>query len=354
MMQLSDFDYELPPELIAQHPLPERTGSRLMCLGGSPGVIQDRRFSELPRHLRRGDLLILNDTRVIPARLFGRKETGGRIELLVERVLDAHRLLAQLRMSKSPRPGSRIHISDDAVLEIEGRRDEFFVLRNRGMIPLGALLEKYGHTPLPPYIRRPDSEPDRERYQTVYAQIPGAVAAPTAGLHFDPPLLGELRSAGVEVSKITLHVGAGTFQPVRVEDLAAHRMHPEQTAVSSQVCEAIDTCRTRGGRVVAVGTTVVRALETAARCGTLRPFSGDTRIFIHPGFPFQVVDVLLTNFHLPKSTLLMLVSAFGGHARVMAAYRHAVAAGYRFYSYGDAMLLTREPAPGPQESAHAL
>lgn len=346
-MQLSDFDYELPPELIAQHPLPERTDSRLLCADAPGAAIHDRRFSELPQLLRRGDLLVLNDTRVLPARLFGRKETGGRVEVLVERVLDPHRLQAQLRASKPPRPGSRLLVSPEAVFQIEGRHGEFFVLRVCGATPLDALLERHGHMPLPPYIRRPDMGPDRERYQTVYARVPGAVAAPTAGLHFDPPLLRELRSMGIELSTITLHIGAGTFQPVRTQDLSGHTMHPEQIAVNNQVCEAISACRARGGRVVAVGTTVVRALETAARSGTPRPFSGDTRIFIRPGFPFQVVDALLTNFHLPRSTLLMLVSAFGGHARVMAAYRHAAKVGYRFYSYGDAMFLTREPhAPG--------
>ena len=342
-MQRSDFEYELPEELIAQQPLPERTASRLLCVDGGTGHFEDRMFQELPALLREGDLLVLNDTRVIPARLYGYKPTGGRVEVLVERVLDAQHVLAHVRASKSPREGTRLTLTgSDAVLLVSGREGSLFALTLEKAPDIHAVLTQVGHMPLPPYIERADSAADRERYQTVFAQRPGAVAAPTAGLHFDQVMLDKLQGQGVEVGRLTLHVGAGTFQPVREEDLDAHHMHSEWFEVSADLCEQIAAVRARGGRVVAVGTTVVRALEAAvAEDGELRPRGGETRLFIRPGYRFRVIDALLTNFHLPGSTLLMLVCAFAGHAPVMAAYRHAVAARYRFFSYGDAMFLTR-------------
>jgi len=342
-MQRSDFEYELPEELIAQQPLPERTASRLLCVDGGTGHFEDRMFQELPALLREGDLLVLNDTRVIPARLYGYKPTGGRVEVLVERVLDAQHVLAHVRASKSPREGTRLTLTgSDAVLLVSGREGSLFALTLEKAPDIHAVLTQVGHMPLPPYIERADSAADRERYQTVFAQRPGAVAAPTAGLHFDQVMLDKLQGQGVEVGRLTLHVGAGTFQPVREEDLDAHHMHSEWFEVSADLCEQIAAVRARGGRVVAVGTTVVRALEAAvAEDGELRPRVGETRLFIRPGYRFRVIDALLTNFHLPGSTLLMLVCAFAGHAPVMAAYRHAVAARYRFFSYGDAMFLTR-------------
>lgn len=340
-MQRSDFSFDLPPDLIAQAPLAERAASRLLCLDGH-GRLSDRGFRDLAELLRAGDLLVLNDTRVIPARLFGVKDSGGRIEVLVERVLGEHRLLAQVRASKPPRPGARLHLEGAVEAEVVGREEAFFVLEFAGNDAALTLLERYGHMPLPPYITRPDAAADRERYQTVFARRPGAVAAPTAGLHFDAAFLEQLRSQGVETAQVTLHVGAGTFQPLRVEKLEQHVMHAEQVEVSVETCERIAATRARGGRVVAVGTTVVRSLETAARHGELQPFAGDTRLFITPGFEFRVVDALVTNFHLPESTLLMLVCAFAGYAPVMQAYRHAVAERYRFFSYGDAMFVEKE------------
>ncbi len=340
-MRRQDFHYELPPERIARFPLPERAASRLLELRLPRGSIVDRRVRDLVELLRPGDLLVLNDTRVIPARLLGRKDTGGRVEILVERILAPDRALAHVRASKAPRPGGELRLEDGTRLEVSGRREALFELAFPPDRPVMDVLQALGHVPLPPYLRRPDTPQDRERYQTVYAREPGAVAAPTAGLHFDAALLDALRKRGVGTARITLHVGAGTFQPVRVERIEAHRMHPEWLRVSQSVCEAVTRARARGGRVVAVGTTVVRALETAAAGGPLAPFEGETRLFITPGYRFRVVDALLTNFHLPESTLLMLVCAFGGHEVVMRAYRHAVAAGYRFYSYGDAMFLHR-------------
>lgn len=338
-MQRADFHFELPPELIADYPLPERAASRLLGLNGRSGALRDGRFSDLPTLLAPGDLLVLNDTRVMPARLFGRKETGGKLELLIERVLDERRALAHVRASKSPRPGSRLKLEGGVAARVEGRDGEYFLLAFEGETPLLALLERYGHIPLPPYIRRPDRDSDRERYQTVYARHPGAVAAPTAGLHFDPPLLDALRERGVEQGFVTLHVGAGTFQPVRAERLEEHRMHREYLEVDAALCQRISATRERGGRVVAVGTTVVRALESAARGGVLAPYRGETDIFIYPGYRFAVVDALITNFHLPESTLIMLVAAFAGLEHTMAAYRHAIAQRYRFFSYGDAMFI---------------
>ena len=293
-----------------------------------------------------GDLLVLNDTRVIPARLFGTKPTGGAVELLIERIVDERRAHAHLKASKFPRPGTRIALAGGGTLMVGERRGDLVEVSTDAAETLPALLERVGHIPLPPYIDRPDTDADRERYQTVFAARPGAVAAPTAGLHFDQALLDQLVAAGVRLGRLTLHVGAGTFQPVRAEQLAEHRLHAEQVEVGAELCAQIAETRARGGRVVAVGTTVVRALETAAESGVVQPYAGETRLFIHPGrdFRFRVVDALMTNFHLPRSTLLMLVCAFAGRERVLAAYAHAVAAGYRFYSYGDAMWIT--PASG--------
>ena len=338
---VADFDFELPPELIAQHPAPERSASRL--LDGTGAQPLDRVFRELPSLLREGDLLVFNDTRVIKARLFGAKASGGAVELLVERVLpDGHEVLAHLRASKSPRPGSWLRLAgafDAEVLGRGGPDGSLFHLRFPG--PVLALLQAHGHVPLPPYIAHGDDDDDERRYQTVFAARPGAVAAPTAALHFDEALLARLDAAGVRRAAVTLHVGAGTFQPVRVDDLAAHRMHHEWFEVGQATVDAVAAARARGGRVVAVGTTTLRALESAARGGALQAFTGETALFITPGFRFRVVDRLVTNFHLPRSTLMMLVSAFAGHEHVRALYRHAIAARYRFFSYGDAMLLAR-------------
>ena len=341
---VADFDFSLPPELIAQHPAAERSGSRL--LDGRGAVPVDRVFRDLPALLNPGDLLVFNDTRVIKARLFGSKDSGGAVEALVERVLPGHEVLAQLRASKSPRPGSAIRFADAFDAEVLGRGgvDGSLYHLRFSADPL-ALLEAHGHVPLPPYIRHADEADDARRYQTVFAAKPGAVAAPTAALHFDEAVLAALRERGVQTAAITLHVGAGTFQPVRAERLEDHRMHSEWVEVGEAAVAAVAAARARGGRVIAVGTTSVRLLESAARAsGTLQAMRGETDIFITPGFEFRVVDALLTNFHLPKSTLMMLVSAFAGHAHVMALYRHAIEARYRFFSYGDAMLLARAAA----------
>jgi len=347
-MRRSDFHFDLPDELIAQYPTAERTASRLLCLDGNSGALADRRFCNLPQLLRAGDLLVFNDTRVIPARLFGQKETGGKVEVLVERVLDERRVLAHVRASKSPKPGSHLTLEGGVNAEMLVRQGELFELALSGEDDGSALdlLEAHGHMPLPPYIERADANDDRERYQTVYADKRGAVAAPTAGLHFDQVMLDTLAAQGIESAFVTLHVGAGTFQSVRVDDIRDHHMHAETIEVSESVVEAVARTRARGGRVVAVGTTSVRSLESAAHAGggELRPFAGDTDIFITPGYEFRVVDALLTNFHLPESTLLMLVSAFAGYENMMAAYRHAVNERYRFFSYGDAMFLTRTGA----------
>jgi S-adenosylmethionine:tRNA ribosyltransferase-isomerase len=341
-MKKSDFTYELPTQLIAQRPAAQRSASRLLYLPGSAAP-QDRQVRELPDLLLPGDLLVFNDTRVIAARLFGIKPTGGKVEILVERVLGEREVLAQVGASKTPKPGSLIRVGEEDFVVL-GREDDLFHLRYEGSGSVMELLERMGRLPLPPYIRHVPDLADRERYQTVFAQNPGAVAAPTAGLHFDAGLLERLSTRGVRKAMLTLHVGAGTFQPMRVEDLSQHKMHAERYEVSAELCAAVAETRARGGRVVAAGTTVARALESAAEGKQLRPRQGETRIFISPGYQFQVVDLLFTNFHLPESTLLMLVSAFGGHARVMEAYRHAVSADYRFFSYGDAMLLERQPA----------
>jgi S-adenosylmethionine:tRNA ribosyltransferase-isomerase len=349
-MRVADFNFELPDALIARHPLAQRQGSRLLSLDGPTGALAHRQFSDLLDYLRPGDLMVFNNTRVIPARLFGQKASGGKLEVLVERVLDNRRVLAHVRSSKSPKPGSTILIDGGSAATMLARHDALFELGfDEDVLPL---LERVGHMPLPPYIDRPDDSADRERYQTVYAERAGAVAAPTAGLHFDQPLLAAIRAMGVETAFVTLHVGAGTFQPVRVEKIEDHHMHNEWLEVTQEVVDAVAACRARGGRVIAVGTTSVRSLESAARDGELKPFSGDTDIFIYPGRPFHVVDALVTNFHLPESTLLMLVSAFAGYPQTMAAYATAIAEGYRFFSYGDAMFITRNPAArGPEEQA---
>lgn len=337
-MQRSDFHYDLPEQLIATHPSPTRSASRLLCLD-TEGLQHDRLFIDLPQLLAPGDLLVCNDTRVIPARLFGSKPTGGRVELLVERITGTHSALVHLRAAKTLRAGAVLSFGDGVHARILGRDDDLFEVEFYGVSSLSALLERAGHVPLPPYIKRMDTAHDRERYQTIYARVPGAVAAPTAGLHFDEEMMQRLAARGIERACLTLHVGAGTFQPVRVEDIRRHVMHHEYCKVDTMLCDQIAATRQRGGRVVAVGTTVVRALETAARDGRIAPYCGDTNLFITPGFRFRTVDALLTNFHLPESTLLMLVCAFAGYQSVMAAYRHAVRSGYRFFSYGDAMFI---------------
>lgn len=334
------FDYSLPDELIARRPAAERRGSRLLCLGDNG--ITHRGFADLPALVRPNDLLVFNNTRVIPARLFGHKQTGGRVEILIERITGEKTALAHVRASKSPKPGAMICLEDGQQLQVMGRNGELFDLRFDQ--PVFEVTEKLGHMPLPPYIDREDAPEDRERYQTVYANKPGAVAAPTAGLHFDNEMLAQLREQGTAIAEVTLHVGAGTFQPVRNEDIRDHHMHSEWLEVDQTVCDQVMATRAKGGRVIAVGTTSVRCLETAATAeGEIKPFRGETDIFIYPGYRFKLVDVLLTNFHLPESTLLMLICAFAGYQPVMAAYREAVAERYRFFSYGDAMLLTRNP-----------
>lgn len=345
-MKLSDFHFDLPDELIARYPMPERTASRLLVLDGATGAVAHRVFTDLLDYLRPGDLLVFNNTRVLPARLFGRKASGGRVEVLVERVLDEQRVLAHVRASKSPKAGSELwlHAGPEAgetaaVAQVLGRVDDLFELAFPGAGAL-ATLRAIGHMPLPPYMDRAEEAADRERYQTVYAARDGAVAAPTAGLHFDETFLQRVRERGVEFGYVTLHVGAGTFQPVRAADIREHRMHAEYVEVDETLCAQVRAARARGGRVVAVGTTSVRCLETASQQGDIAPYQGDTRIFIYPGYRFRSVDLLLTNFHLPESTLIMLVSAFAGRDHVLAAYRGAVAQRYRFFSYGDAMLVS--------------
>ena len=342
-MRRSDFQFELPSELIAQYPTEQRPASRLLHLQADTGQIMDRQFSDFPSLLQPGDLLVLNDTRVIPARLLGQKDSGGKVEILVERLLGADQLLAHVRASKSPRPGRRLLFDEGVEAEIVRREGDFFVLKFRdgaqSEANVAAILDRLGHIPLPPYIEREDITADRERYQTVYARQQGAVAAPTAGLHFDEPMLQQLQQQGVETVFVTLHVGAGTFQPVRVDEIDEHQMHSEWMQLSDEVVQAVSKAQARGGRVIAVGTTSVRCLETATRDGELAAYTGETDIFITPGYRFRVVEALLTNFHLPESTLLMLVSAFAGHDKIMRAYRHAVAERYRFFSYGDAMFI---------------
>jgi S-adenosylmethionine:tRNA ribosyltransferase-isomerase len=338
-LTLADFDYTLPPELIAQAPLAERCASRLLVLTGD--TLDDRGFCDLTELVRPGDLFVFNDTRVIHARLHGVKETGGRVEVLVERAIGPHEALAQVRASKSPHTGSRLRLADAFEVTVLGRVGEFFHLRFPESDNLLDLLERHGKLPLPPYIERAADDQDETRYQTVYAREAGSVAAPTAGLHFDEAMLAALAARGARTAWLTLHVGAGTFQPVRVSDLGEHRMHRERYVIPQETVDAIAATRAAGGRIIAVGTTSLRALEGAAGEGTLEPGCGETELFILPGYRFHVADALITNFHLPKSTLLMLVSAFAGIGPIRRAYAHAVAHRYRFFSYGDAMFITR-------------
>ncbi|WP_145536452.1 tRNA preQ1(34) S-adenosylmethionine ribosyltransferase-isomerase QueA [Yersinia kristensenii] len=352
-MRVADFSFELPESLIAHYPQPQRSGCRLLSLDGPTGTLTHGIFTDLLDKLVPGDLLVFNNTRVIPARLFGRKASGGKLEVLVERVLDDHRVLAHVKASKAPKPGTELLLGDDESIRATmlARHDTLFELRFDDERDVFTILNAVGHMPLPPYIDRPDEDADRELYQTVYSQRPGAVAAPTAGLHFDEPMLAALREKGIEMAFVTLHVGAGTFQPVRVETIEDHIMHSEYAEVPQEVVDAVLACKARGNRVVAVGTTSVRSLESAAKAsdnGLIAPFFGDTRIFIYPGYQYQIVDALITNFHLPESTLIMLVSAFAGYKNTMNAYQQAVAEQYRFFSYGDAMFISCNPR-APQE-----
>jgi len=339
-VKLSDFHFDLPEALIAHYPTANRTDSRLLCMDRASGAVSHRRFPDLLDQLQPDDLMVFNNTRVIPARLFGTKATGGQVEVLLERVTGDNQAVAQIRASKSPKPGSILLFETDGMkyeAEVLGRDEGFFLLRFSA--PVMTIAEKAGHMPLPPYIQRADELADRERYQTVYGTKQGAVAAPTAGLHFDESLMAAIREKGVETAMVTLHVGAGTFQPVRTETIEEHTMHAEFLEVNEQVCDQVNACRLRGGRVIAVGTTSVRCLETAAASGEMQPYLGDTRIFIYPGYDFHAVDALVTNFHLPESTLIMLVSAFAGRENVLDAYAEAVREQYRFFSYGDAMFI---------------
>jgi len=344
-MNVSDFDFELPDGLIANYPEPNRTDSRLLALDGCDGTIKDGFFTDILALLKPNDLLVFNDTKVVPARLFGKKETGGKLEILFERRLDDITFLAHVRSSKSPKEGSKILLEEGLELTMKGRQGALFILQiSKGNKQPGfnvfTLLEKLGHIPLPPYIERSDEELDQSRYQTVYAQNPGAAAAPTAGLHFDDNIIDSLKKKGVNTTFVTLHVGAGTFQPVKVEQIKDHVMHSEWIHVKEETVKAIEVTKKLGGRVVCVGTTSLRSLESASQSGQIKPFIGDTDIFIFPGYKFKTVDALITNFHLPKSTLLMLVSAFSGKDHVMSAYAHAIKEKYRFFSYGDAMFLS--------------
>lgn len=338
-MQLADFDYHLPDELIAQKPLTLRRASRLLKISPFSGDVVHRQFADIVDFLNPGDLLVFNNTRVVPARLFGYKHTGGKLEILVERILDDHTLLAHIRASQSPKPGTVLLLEEQISCVMSEREGDLFKLTHNSNSTWLALLNQYGHIPLPPYIERADDEQDLERYQTVYAQNPGAVAAPTAGLHFDQLLISELQNKGVNTAQITLHVGAGTFQPIRVENIDEHVMHTEWVQVSQPVCDAIRQAHANGKKIVAVGTTVVRSLEAVAAEGESKAFEGDVSLFITPGYQFKVVDAMITNFHLPKSTLLMLVSAFAGTELIQHAYQQAVNQRYRFFSYGDAMFI---------------
>ncbi|ELY4076657.1 tRNA preQ1(34) S-adenosylmethionine ribosyltransferase-isomerase QueA [Cronobacter sakazakii] len=347
-MRLTDFSFELPESLIAHYPQAQRSACRLLSLDGPTGDLTHGTFTDLLDKLNPGDLLVFNNTRVIPARLFGRKASGGKIEVLVERMLDDHRVLAHIRASKAPKPGAELLLGDDESVNatMTARHDALFEVQFNDERPVLDILNSIGHMPLPPYIERPDEEADRELYQTVYSQKPGAVAAPTAGLHFDEPLLERLRAKGIEMAFVTLHVGAGTFQLVRVESIEDHVMHSEYAEVPQEVVDAVLAAKARGNKVVAVGTTSVRSLESAAQAAQdalIAPFFGDTQIFIYPGYQYKVIDALVTNFHLPESTLIMLVSAFAGYKHTMNAYREAVKAEYRFFSYGDAMYITYNP-----------
>lgn len=343
-MRVTDFSFDLPDELIARYPMAQRTASRLLTLDGNSGALADKQFTDLLGMINPGDLMVFNNTRVIPARLFGQKASGGKLEILVERMLDDKRILAHVRSSKSPKVDSIIHLDGGYEMKMAARHDALFELQLLSDLTILEVLEAVGHMPLPPYIDRPDEDADKERYQTVYNQNPGAVAAPTAGLHFDDAMLEALKAKGVNIAFVTLHVGAGTFQPVRVDNVLEHKMHSEWANVPQDVVDLIAQTKAAGKRVVAVGTTSVRSLESAARAseGELKAFSGDTDIFIYPGYQFQIVDAMITNFHLPESTLIMLVSAFAGFDHVMAAYQHAITQKYRFFSYGDAMFVTKK------------
>ncbi len=340
-MRLQDFSYELPDELIARKPCDNRTDSRLLKLNGAIGSVEHGQFLDVLDLVQPGDLMVFNNTRVIPARVFGQKETGGKLEILVERVVDEQNVLAHVRSSKSPKPGSIIVLQDGTRITMKERAGALFCLVFDQAVSAFDVLDRLGQMPLPPYIDRACEDDDKERYQTVYAEHKGAVAAPTAGLHFDEPLLAQLKDKGVNIAFVTLHVGAGTFQPVRVDDIKTHQMHSEVMHIDEVTCEAVKATKAAGKRVIAVGTTSVRTLESAAQSGELKPYSGETDIFIYPGFSFNVVDALVTNFHLPESTLMMLVSAFAGFQCTMSAYAAAVKEQYRFFSYGDAMFITR-------------
>lgn len=349
-MQVVDFHFDLPEHLIAKSPKKDRASSNLMSLNGDSGEILHNQFQQILDFINPGDLMIFNNTRVIPARLFGQKASGGKVEILVERIVDEHTVLAHVRANKSPKPGNILILEGEVEVEMIGRQDDLFELKFSGTETVLSALERKGHMPLPPYIDRPDTEEDKERYQTVYNEKPGAVAAPTAGLHFTDELLAQLKEKGVNMEFVTLHVGAGTFQSIRVDDVKAHKMHSEYAEVPQNVVDAIKTTKAAGNRVIAVGTTSVRSIESAAwkaavetgKFEQLMPFTGETDIFIYPGFEFKVVDAMVTNFHLPESTLIMLVSAFAGQENILQAYNEAIAKEYRFFSYGDAMFLTRK------------
>lgn len=341
-MQRTDFQFDLPDELIAQYPAAQRAASRLLTLNGNSGEVSDKQFPDFIDLLHADDLLVFNNTKVIPARLLGEKETGGKVEVLIERMLDNNQALAHIRSSKSPSAGRILTLEKSLQVEVIDRRDNLFLIRFLSEQPLLDLLQQYGRLPLPPYIEREVDKADLERYQTVYAKHVGAVAAPTAGLHFDEALLAKIADKGIKSAEVTLHVGAGTFQPVRVDDIRTHQMHAERIEVTESVCQQVTAARQRGGRVIAIGTTSVRALESASQSGEIAPFSGETDIFIYPGYQFKSVDAMVTNFHLSESTLLMLVSAFAGRDHIMTAYQHAIDQRYRFFSYGDAMFITRK------------
>ncbi len=338
-MKRSEFYFDLPQELIAQHPLERREDSRLLYISRKSNELKDSQFRQLADLLEPGDLLVFNDSKVIPARLYGHKDSGGKVEILIERILDNKSVLAQVRASKSPGKGTSIYLDNKNNFVVTGRSGEFFQLQVEEGSDIISLLEKFGHIPLPPYIKREDASEDKDRYQTIYASNPGAVAAPTAGLHFSREIFQQLKKNNINTGYITLHVGAGTFQPVRCDDIKDHKMHREWFSVSDELVQLVEDTRQQGGRVIAVGTTVVRTLESAARDGKLIPGTGDTDIFIYPGYSFQLIDGLVTNFHLPESTLLMLISAFAGKNMIMKAYEHAIFEKYRFFSYGDAMLI---------------
>lgn len=338
-MRVSDFNYELPDDLIARYPLAKRSASRLLCLERGTGEIVHRHFHDLVELIKPNDLLVCNNTQVIAARLLGQKASGGRIEMLIERVLDQHRVLAQIRASKSPKPESILSFDHDVQFAVIQRHDDLFELRCLDTQPVMDVIEMIGQIPIPPYFERAPEESDKVRYQTIYAKHKGSVAAPTAGLHFDDEMFAKLQQKGVQIGYVTLHIGAGTFAPVRVENIKEHKMHAETVHVSEEICAQIKETKARGGRVIAVGTTAARCLETASLSGEIQPFMGDTRIFIYPGFEFKCVDALITNLHLPGSTLLMLVAALAGYEPIMAAYKEAVQEKYRFFSYGDAMFI---------------